>query len=167
MHTPKACEARQGDKNHPSRRIFPEPVVDPFCRKSHTFNRLTSLRMNDSDGCRRCFRNHGSRAAPTHDRPATPDAASLLKTRKVGRLLPATVKGVWEMIKGKLSIFILSLALIGAANSAWAQREPTTTTTTPTIRVPEPVTSLLLLTGVAGGALAHRLRRRGEGRRKG
>ena len=57
------------------------------------------------------------------------------------------------MIKGKLAILILSLvALIGPASSGWAQRRPGPTPT-PTTRVPEPATGLLLLTGFAGLAI--------------
>ena len=63
------------------------------------------------------------------------------------------------MIKGKLPILILSLlALTGPASSAWAQRVPSTEPTT--IRTPEPVTGLLVLTGLAGGLAIRRLRKR-------
>ena len=63
------------------------------------------------------------------------------------------------MAKRTLSILILSLvALIGPASSGWAQRVPDPPPDRqPPVRVPEPGTGLLLLSGVAGSLLIRRV----------
>jgi hypothetical protein len=63
------------------------------------------------------------------------------------------------MTKRMLSILILSFAaLVGPASSGWAQRQPPPPgPKPPPVRVTEPGTALLLLTGVAASVLVRRV----------